>query len=369
MQSASSRAMLIPNVCRWLKPHLGTYDASKLSSPKDSQAAEDSNRVSWLESVRLSISVIASLLDRLHVYLVDPKIMGDRDALMQEQDSIEYVLSLLPRLLDSFQETDSKANKEALQRHKSPATKIAKFPAIFPATYPFSLLTVFPVVRASGLDSQVPPVQSVRGELAAVVIVMLHISSPSLLKNFFDSSLEIEGHHNFTRFVSHLFRIGRSFLNNEAYPASWLNISMLAHKAVIKVALATSTILIRQFVPDQRMTSTFDTQLWREFFDMLMTLLSSPSLIIEDFSPARQRAVWRLTGDLRGEGSKIWLRSWEALSWSDPVTQKTAVRYGGYQVKLTNLVDAILGICMSHHDELRSTAVTVLYSLIISEFQ
>ena len=368
IKSANSRAILVPNICRWLKPHLGAFDELMASSSKDSQATKDANRISWLEGTRLATSVIAGLLDKLHRCLIDPAIKRDRHAFAQEQDTLEFILSLLPRLLESYRETESFATSQALQRYQSPATKVSKIPSTFPSSYPVSLLAMSPPSSAPQA-TQSSSVQPVRGEIAALVIVMIHITSHSVLMNYFESILELEGYRNFSRFLSLLLRTGRSFLRGEVYPVTWLNISMLAHKAILRILGPASSILIRQFVPDRRMASTFNSVLWQDFFDTLLSLLSSPALSIEDFSPARQRAVWQLAGDLRGEASKIWLRSWEALSWSDAHYQNSVTSYGGYQVKLTNLVESVLELCLSHHDELRSTAVTVLYSMIISEFR
>lgn len=41
----------------------------------------------------------------------------------------------------------------------------------------------------------------------------------------------------------------------------------------------------------------------------------------------------------------------------------------GYQIALISLVEQVLNLCLSHHDQLRSNAVQILYSMIVSEFQ
>jgi len=72
---------------------------------------------------------------------------------------------------------------------------------------------------------------------------------------------------------------------------------------------------------------------------MLLKLLSSDQLVIEDFTAQvwqgqsqvlqlydfflqKRRAVWRLGGDIRGEGAEILSRLWEALVGSEsPVSE------------------------------------------------
>ena len=198
---------------------------------------------------------------------------------------------------------------------------------------------------------------------------MLHVSPSTIFANYLQSTVEVEGLENTARSLGQLFRFGTAQLEYEAFPPSWLSVSMLAHKCISRLAGPAANVLIQHYVPSQADAATFNTGLWRDFFEMLLRLLASPSLLIEDFSPARQRAVWRLAGDIRGEGAKVLLRGWEALSWTTGASgQTSATVYGGYQVQLSNMVEPVLELCLSHHDELRSAAVKVLYSLIISEF-
>jgi dedicator of cytokinesis protein 3 len=41
----------------------------------------------------------------------------------------------------------------------------------------------------------------------------------------------------------------------------------------------------------------------------------------------------------------------------------------GYQTSLSPLVSHVVNLCVSHHDLLRSTAVQILYSMIVSQYQ
>src|SRR6266851_7346340 len=102
----------------------------------------------------------------------------------------------------------------------------------------------------------------------------------------------------------------------------------------------------------------------------------------------RRRAVWRMAGDIRGEGAAILQQLWDALGWPEDVSERAGVvtRYGvrffigpsscryspplkGYQTSLSPLVSHVVNLCVSHHDLLRSTAVQILYSMIVSQYQ
>ena len=93
----TSRPLLIEAVVMWIKPHFGRYDELTHTASNDSEAARDLARVNWLESIRLCITIIAVMLDKLQQNLTNPDIAADRKACRQEQDNVEFILSLFPR--------------------------------------------------------------------------------------------------------------------------------------------------------------------------------------------------------------------------------------------------------------------------------
>lgn len=92
-----SRPLLVEAVVIWIKPHFGRYDEDVHMHSNDGEAARDAARVGWLESVRLCVTIIAVMLDKLQQNLVSPTIIADRQALRAEQDNVENLLPLLPR--------------------------------------------------------------------------------------------------------------------------------------------------------------------------------------------------------------------------------------------------------------------------------
>jgi dedicator of cytokinesis protein 3 len=92
-----SRSLLVEAVVIWIKPHFGRFDEYSHTQMNDSESARDTARISWLESVRLCVTTVAVMLDKLQQNLVLPSVIADRNLLRQEQDNVEYLLSLLPR--------------------------------------------------------------------------------------------------------------------------------------------------------------------------------------------------------------------------------------------------------------------------------
>lgn len=297
----TGRAALVPNLVRWIKPALGKFDEHHLS-PKDSQATRDNARVSWIEGIRLAVGVIASMLDCLQQALIDPAVQSSRMLLGQEQDNIEYLLGILPRLLDSYREVENLANLDSVERQRSQASVVATIPVVFPSSYPFSLLSHPPDharrerARArTGKEAtpeetkqEWPTLRAGMGEIACVFVALLHLAPRKIFVNSLESTLEVEGKDNFARLLAQIFRVGKSILENDAYPSEWLNINILAHRVIVKIVDPIADFLEREFIPAQQVSYTFNTSLWRDFFGMLLRLLASPQLLIEEFSPQKR---------------------------------------------------------------------------------
>jgi hypothetical protein len=59
----------------------------------------------------------------------------------------------------------------------------------------------------------------------------------------------------------------------------------MAHKVLIKMMDAVGVLLEKHFIPGDDATFQFNTELWKEAFQVLLKLLSSDQLVIEEFSP------------------------------------------------------------------------------------
>ena len=92
-----ARPLLVESVVIWIKPHFGRFEEYLQTSPGDSEEARNAARVGWLENIRLSVTVIAVMLDKLQQNLVCPTILSDRTLFRQEQDNVELVLILFPK--------------------------------------------------------------------------------------------------------------------------------------------------------------------------------------------------------------------------------------------------------------------------------
>ncbi len=199
------------------------------------------------------------------------------------------------RLLDSYREQQSQGMTQALSRRRSTTTTASGPPVVFPGSYPFPL-------NSAGSPGSKTPIpgggfvvhgvsqQPLNVGLAdtAVTIIVLILASPSKnLANFLESYIDIEGKDNTSRMLSHFFNVAISILSNDAFPTTWLNLNVLSHKVLLKISDPIAFVLLRDFIPsrEESVTEEFNVLLWREAFVMLLKLLSSDQLVIEEFSP------------------------------------------------------------------------------------
>jgi dedicator of cytokinesis protein 3 len=195
----------------------------------------------------------------------------------------------LHRLLESYRELQNTANAHAVERKRAPSTSPSTTLVTFPEFYPFSLISQLSrvpkgfngVYKAEGQVLFSPA----QGETAIVLLVIMLSSPKKYLLNSFEGLFEIEGRDNFAALLLQLFRVATSILENDAWPANWLNVNIMAHKVLVKMMDTVAVLLEKHFIPSDEETFRFNTDLWREAFQVLLKLLSSDQLVIEEFSP------------------------------------------------------------------------------------
>lgn len=173
---------------------------------------------------------------------------------------------------------------ERTRSNPTPATNTP--PVTFPESYPFSLLSEL-LKRPASPPTGPPEVQDLYnpglGETATVFLVLGLSASKKLFSSFLEGILEIEGKDKLSALLSLLFKVGTSIISNDAFPDNWLNVNVLAHKVLIKILDPIATFLERDYVPKEQ--ADLDVNLWRGAFTLLLKLLSSQHLTIEEFTP------------------------------------------------------------------------------------
>ena len=299
------RRLLLARTSGWLAPYWG-----------------HTNHVTeqWKEQVRLCCSVVASQINDLGAEAGDyiPKLVNSYRAIQSTARSAKSSLSLL-----------------------------------FPTAYPF--------------PSRPSPTSAVFDE-ALVEIAALLAATASLPTTVHFESPETD----LADFVFDVLKVYMSILDCDAFPKSWLSVHVYHHRSIMRSLERVSSVLIDVFLPLFDEAHEFNTELWRAFFDTLLKLVGSDALALETFPEQKRRAVWKIAGDVREQGAELLRRSWEAIGWETSLEEKKRYgieKMGGFQVQyVPGLVAPIVELCLSVHEGVRTAAIGVLQTMIISEW-
>ncbi|WVQ84302.1 hypothetical protein IAT38_006454 [Cryptococcus sp. DSM 104549] len=386
-ETQESRSLLVPAIVRWIKPHLGRYDEYGEGREGD-EAARDAKRVKWLECNRLATTVLAWTINKLQEWHVSPVIQEDHNLRTQEEDNIEYCLTLLPALIVSYTEQASAKTLDTLKRHRSSTTSTIwkPTPDIFPTSHPFPLISQLPPPsllerHQHAEDDGLPHSELFNCGLAesAVVIITLVLASPRQnILRWLAEVLEIEGVDACGELLLQCFDFAKSVIRFEAFPSQWLTLRLMCFSGILKLLDCIAQIMEKDvFVPPPPTSAwagqggeapEFNVVLWRTCFELLCDFCGSDELALEERTQQSRRAEWIVAGDLRDEGAGLLMRLWNAIGWPLDVPGGDGLRYGGHQTRFTNLADRILGLCLSSHDAMCETAVEILFSMIYAEY-
>jgi dedicator of cytokinesis protein 3 len=304
-RSPEVRRLLLAKTVQWLAPYWGRVETV------DDQ---------WKDQVRICCSVVASQVEELG------------------REASEY----MPKLVESYL---------TIQATPRPAKKTLSL--LFPTTYPFPTR---PVTAEAPFDEAM-------AEISAVLAAMSSLPTLIHLDRSKDENAE---------FLFSTLQVYISILDNEAYPSSWLSVHIYHHKATMRALNKLFNNLLESFLPLPDEADNFNTELWRAFFDALLKLVGSDALALETFPEQKRRAVWKIAGDVREHGADLLQRSWEAIGWEASAEDKSQYgleKMGGFQVQyVPGLVAPIVELCLSVHEGLRSVAIEVLQTMIISEW-
>lgn len=299
------RKILLSNINKWLAPHWG----------KTEQVTEQ-----WKDQVRLCCSVVASLAEELG------------------QDACEYI----PKLVHSYR---------AIQ--DTPRSVKKTLSLLFPTTYPFPTR---PTTTQAPFDEALIEISAVLAALCNLPI-NIHMDLPK---------------EDLATLLFAMLKVYISILDDEAFPSSWLSVHIFHHKATMRALEKISGVLFDSFLPHPDEADQFNTDLWRSFLDALLKLVGSDALALETFPEQKRRAVWKIAGDVRELGADLLQRSWEAIGWEASAEDKKQYgleKMGGFQVQyVPGLVAPVVELCLSVHEGLRSVAIEVLQTMIVSEW-
>lgn len=299
------RKRLLKKTVAWLAPYWGHVET----------VTEQ-----WKDQVRLCCSVVA----------------------LQVEELGEEACDYMPKLVHSYRAIQStpRAPKKTLS-------------LLFPTSYPFQSR---PTTTKASFDEALVEISAVLAAMSSLP-TMIHLDWKQ------EETAEL---------LFSVLQVYISILDCEAFPSSWLSVHIYHHKATMRALSKMSSVLTEFFLPLPDEADQFSTDLWRAFFDALLKLVGSDALAMETFPEQKRRAVWKIAGDVREHGAELLQRSWEAIGWEASAEEKDQYgleKMGGFQVQyVPGLVAPIVELCLSVHEGLRSVAIEVLQTMIVSEW-
>ncbi|KAL7418467.1 Deoxycytidine kinase 1 [Cryptotrichosporon argae] len=371
--TADTRAMLIPAMVRWVKPHIGRFEEEFYSAKNENQVNKDMRRIKWMECNRLAVTVVAWTVNKLQEWRDAPVVTADPVLVAQEEDNIEYCLTLLPPLLVSYKELASETTVDMLNRHRGSPNVWKSTPDVFPMTHPFALVSHLPPPSLVGQDSDDLPATGTfncgLAEITAVIFTLVLSTPRANIIRWFLEMLDLSGTAALSVTLNLVFDFCHSVIRFEAFPRQWLTLSLMCFGGVVRLMDPIAEVLkCEAFIPGVKDTDNFDTELWTKCFRLLCDLCGHDELALEDQSLQKRRAAWIIAGDVRDEGARLLHDLWNSIGWEAHNGKPGSLRYGGYQTQFISLADVVLTLCMSTHDRLCETAVEVLFSMIYAEY-
>ncbi|KAI9885244.1 MAG: hypothetical protein M1823_002949 [Watsoniomyces obsoletus] len=256
--------------------------------------------------------------------------------------STQEISHYVPKLVQSYRILSS-----------IPRTNKEQYTLLFPTTYPFPSKSI----QSNGTYDEALI------ELSAILAALWNSSS----------SVELDIHPpGLADFLVSLLQVHMSILQCEAFPASWISLHIYHHLSSLKALEYVARSLVNSYLPPPEDAESFNTDLWRAFFSTLLKLVASNALALETFPEQKRRAVWKIAGDVREQGADLLRRAWDAIGWETSASDRSQYdldKMGGYQVQyVPALVCPIVELCLSAHEGLRSVAVKIFQTMIVSEW-
>jgi dedicator of cytokinesis protein 3 len=200
---------------------------------------------------------------------------------------------------------------------------------------PPSMLEQQKLAGEDGLPPQSESFNCSMAEVAVVILSLVLASPPNNIGRWLSEILDIEGVQACSRLLASIFSFSKSVIRHEAFPKTWLTLSLMAHGSIVKLLGAIGDIMEKEaFIPPVKASDTFDVGLWTECFELLCDLTGSEALALEEHTHQKRRAGWVIAGDLRDEVVALLVRLWNAVGW--PIDENASIgdgpRYGGVSV-------------------------------------
>jgi len=420
--SMESRPLLTKAIIRWITEYLNrewvlpvSYSKSSSKNVNGSVAVPKETSLSSNSNVNLlsSINSLNSISNVLNSNLSLASLIS-----MYGSDNLRLCFLVIAELIDRFSYPDIEGDDdESSQDGEYTAGDNT------PLTHKFSQRLISPIVIMNGLlpkilniysnilinkkseenlrdklerrksPAQIVPVSSYTelSELTMIILVLFCNLTDKEVAHFFlsqykegekekkaNSNAEGGGVETVNILLTQLFTIFESMLTSEHIPTKWVVPNILMHKIIVRIMRPISGLMRYMFIPKkngvqnnptnatssailkQISNTNFNSSLWHNYFNVLISLLNSPFVQIEKFPPQKRRASALLNGDIRDTASEMLLKMWKYLNIKNEENYQN--------IFIPNMVGPMFELSMSPNNSVRAASIEILYNMIENEY-
>uniref|UniRef100_A0A8C3LWF5 DOCKER domain-containing protein n=1 Tax=Chrysolophus pictus TaxID=9089 RepID=A0A8C3LWF5_CHRPC len=153
-------------------------------------------------------------------------------------------------------------------------------------------------------------------------------------------------------FLMETFILFKDLIGKTVYPPDWMVMNMVQNREFLRAINQFATTLTEMFLS----SSSFELQLWNNYFHLAVAFLTQDSLQLENFSQAKRTAILAKYGDMRAKIGAAIRDMWYNL--------------GHHKIEfIPGMVGPILEMTLVPELELRKSTIPIFFDMMLCEYQ
>ncbi|NXL99356.1 DOCK2 protein, partial [Tyrannus savana] len=153
-------------------------------------------------------------------------------------------------------------------------------------------------------------------------------------------------------FLMETFILFKDLIGKTVYPCDWVVMNMVQNREFLRTINQFATTLTKMFLSN----SSFELQLWNNYFHLAVAFLTQESLQLENFSPAKRSSILAKYGDMRAAVGASIRDMWYSL--------------GHRKIEfIPGMVGPILEMTLVPELELRRSTIPIFFDMMLCEHQ
>ncbi|NXE92761.1 DOCK2 protein, partial [Menura novaehollandiae] len=151
-------------------------------------------------------------------------------------------------------------------------------------------------------------------------------------------------------FLMETFMLFKDLIGKTVYPCDWVVMNMVQNREFLRAINQFATTLTEMFLSN----SSFELQLWNNYFHLAVAFLTQDSLQLENFSPAKRNSILAKYGDMRATIGASIRDMWYSL--------------GHRKIEfIPGMVGPILEMTLVPELELRRSTIPIFFDMMLCE--